>query len=146
MPYARPISIPVNKTTLSRPVVMSKRVAAPRKIYKNIRKLQAIPGQIVYITQRGKVHPMRVLCIDDCYIWSTGAKWENRKGYMIYYDLQPLVKINGVWRAKRLLANHRRSHWRIWNNRIWQDGWIGHAVDMGEFFHTCAEANWILMY
>ena len=145
MPYARPIQIPINKTNLSRKVVMTKRVASPRKTYKNQRKLQAVPGQIVYITQYGKVRPMRVICIDYCYIWSSGAKWQNRKGYMIYYDLQPLIKINGEWRAKRLLASHHRRHWRAHNNYLWNEGWIGHAVDMGEFFHTCAEANWILM-
>lgn len=99
MPYARPISIPTNRTALSRPVIMTKRSDAPRKTYRNFRKLQAIPGQIVYVTRGNNVVPMRVLCIDDCYIWSTGAKWQDRKGYMIYYDLQPLIRVNGEWLA-----------------------------------------------
>ena len=120
---------------------MTKRAAAPRNTYRNFRKLQAIPGQIVYVTRRGKVLPMRVICIDDCYIWSTGARWENRKGYMIYYDLQPLVRINGEWRARPFRTARRNVGWREHNHRIWQQGWIGHAIDMDEFCLTCAEAN-----
>lgn len=144
MPYARPIQIPTNKTVLTQPVVMTKRVACPRRSYRNNRKLQAIPGQIVYITRGKRAIPMRVICIDDCYIWSTGAKWQDRSGYIIYYDLQPLTKATGEWRARRYQSKSRATGWREHNNRICKQGWIGHAIDMDEFFHTCAEANWSL--
>jgi len=144
VPYARPISIPTDRTSLTRPVVLSKRIAACRSTYRNRRKIQAIPGQIVYVSGRHGVVPMRVLTIDDCYIWSTGAKWQNRKGYMIYYDLQPLTKRTGQWRAKPLKMRPRMG-WRNHNNRLWREGWIGHAIDMDEFCLTCAEANWSRM-
>lgn len=143
MPYARPISIPVNRTGLARPVVLSKRIAACRSTYRNRRKIQAIPGQIVYVVGKGgkQVIPMRVLAIDDCAIWAC-HDWKTRRNYMIYYDLQPLTRRSGEWRAKSWWQTQGLG-WQQWNKRLWDSGWIGHAIDMDEFYLTSAEANWM---
>lgn len=143
MPYARPISIPVNRTGLTRSVDLSKRVAARRSTYKNRRKIQALPGQIVYVVQgRGmRVVPMRVRAIDDCAIWAC-HDWQRRRNYMIYYDLQPLTKVSGSWRAKSWRQTQRLG-WQQWNKRLWDSGWIGHSIDMDKFCLTSAEANWV---
>lgn len=142
MRYSTLTSIPTNRTALGRPVVMSKRIAAARSTYKNRRKVQAVPGQIVYVVRsRGRVVPMRILAIDDCAVWAC-KDWRTRRNYMIYYDLQPLTRRSGEWRAKPWQQTQGLG-WREWNRRLWDSGWIGHAIDMDEFCLTCAEANWV---
>lgn len=133
---ARPIQLPTNKTSINLPIVLSKRVAPTRASYQNRRKLQAIPGQIVYVPYGQQIIPMRVLCIDDCAVWSKNATWKNRREFYIYYDLQPLKKTATGWRA--IPYYPYRS---IRNNKI-NAGWIGHAVNMDDFCLTSAEANW----
>jgi hypothetical protein len=98
----------------------------------------------VYVIRNGYVQPMRVVVVDDCFVWSKGAKWQERKGYMIYYDLQPLVYKMGKWYAQPYRAQARKS-WREYNKWLIKSGWVGHSLDMSEFALTCAEANWMLM-
>lgn len=145
MSYSKLLSIPTNRLGLTQPVVLSKRVAACRRTYKNRRKLQAIPGQIVYIISNcgKKVIPMRILAIDDCAVWAC-RDWKTRGDFMIYYDLQPLTRSREEWRAKPWRQTQGLG-WQQWNKRLRDSGWIGHAIDMDEFYLTSAEANWSRM-
>lgn len=132
------------KSPLKTQPVFSKRMATPRSTYRNIRKIQARPGQIVYYTTNSGVRPMRVLHIDDCSRWSSLATYKNRRNYMIYYDLQPLVKTTNGYKPKPyspVIRTKANMYWSTYNKRIWNSGWIGHAIDMDQFCLTWAEAN-----
>ena len=135
----------MNKTGCAQPV-FTKRVAACRHTPTNFRKLQVKLGQVVYVTRRGKVYPMRVLEIEDCADWACKT-YQNRGNYMIYYSLQPMRKVQGVWRATPLRPIRTRANqtWQAHNARLRAHGWLGHSVDMDDFFITHAEARWYQM-
>jgi hypothetical protein len=134
------------------PVIRSNRIVHPRETPKNNRKLQVKLGQIVYyIIRRTTVLPYRVVGIDDEF--DSMRRYFPSKivrcKYHIKYDLQPLIKKNGVWQAK-IWHNQQRYYFQRGkeeiNQRIWKNGWIGHGVDMNEFYLTWAEANFNKMY
>ena len=155
MTYSKLFQIPLNRPLRSQPI-FSTRIVKERKMPRNRRKHQARVGDIVYYMNvhayrnvRRVARPMRVMAIDDCSLWSSsfevnGTK-TNRNGFMIYYDLQPLIQINGIWKPKSFSRIHHYvggENWKKHNESIWKSGWIGHAVDMDEFSHTYGEALW----
>lgn len=138
-------AIPLNRTKLKTPVILSKRIVAPRAIYTNNRKRQVKLGQIVYVTQGKKVVPMRVIFIDDCSLWSK-SNWKDRTNFCIYYDLQPLMKTHDGWKAKPWVRFPIHRKWSRKNKSKIHSGWIGHSLDMGSFNLTSAEANWCKLF
>lgn len=153
MTYSKLFQIPLNRPLRSQPI-FSKRIARPRKPPRNRRKHEAKLNDIVYYMNvhayrnvRRVARPMRVMAIDDCSLWSSSFEVKgtttNRNNFMIYYDLQPLIQINGIWKPKPFRPiRHYKSDWMKHNRFIWNSGWIGHAVDMDEFTHTYSEALW----
>lgn len=148
MTYSRLFLYPISKTQLQQQPFFSKRVAKARRCPRNIRKHQVKIGQIVYYHGGRGVVPMRVFGIDDCSLWSKSFKvtgtTTNRNDFMIYYDLQPLTEKYGKWRA--VDYKDRPRNWKDHNARLWDNGWIGHAVDMDQFCLTYAEAKWAIMH
>jgi len=149
MTYSKLFDIPLNNTQLKSQPLFGKRIVKARGCPDNRRKIQVKLGQIVYYHNGRKIIPMRVFCIDDCSLWSksfsvAGTK-TNRKDFMIYYDLQPLTKKHGRWRA---LPYRQRTNlnWLKHNRQLWNNNWIGHSVDMDQFALTYAEAQWMRMW
>lgn len=147
MSYSSLYRLPLNRTALTKPVLLTNRIAKARRCPRNIRKLQVKLGDIVYyVGGRGPIKPMRVQQIDDCALWRRRGPYRPSSGYMIYYDLQPLIKTLTGWRAKPFRRGYMAkssNNWMSYNNVLWGSGWIGHAVDMDQFGLTCAEANWL---